>query len=212
MHLDSLERLNLTSNAIHTIRIRAFGSMSTLRQLHLGDNRLASLNNGVFSMLRSLEVLDLRGNHISKTEMGVFSPLTSLALLNLARNQMRTIYFKTFLSIHTYSTYILLEGNPWNCDCDLQRVFHKLRSVHRLFLDDYHNLSCSSPAELENCQLRDVDTQLCTAETVTVLVITITVVITVLAAIVMAERKRKNRKKKSRRHWTEQSNMSEDSD
>ncbi|XP_055764241.1 insulin-like growth factor-binding protein complex acid labile subunit [Salvelinus fontinalis] len=207
MHLDGLQRLNLTGNAIHNIQVRSFGSLSTLRQLHLEGNHLVSLNNGVFSMLKSLEVLNLQGNQINKTQEGVFTPMTSLALLNLAHNQMSTIYFKTFLSIHTYSTHILLEGNPWNCNCDLQRVFHKLRSVQRLFLDDYYNLSCNAPTELANYRLMDVDTELCIAEVVIVLIITITVVITVLGAIVMAERKRK--KKKRGKHWTEQGNLSD---
>ncbi|KAK6325174.1 hypothetical protein J4Q44_G00045160 [Coregonus suidteri] len=208
MHLDGLQRLNLTGNAIHNIQVRSFGSMSTLRQLHLEANHLISLNNGMFSMLKSLEVLNLQGNQINKTQEGVFTPMTSLALLNLAHNQMSTIYFKTFLSIHTYSTHILLEGNPWSCNCDLQRVFHKLRSVQRLFLDDYYNLSCNAPTELANYRLMDVDTELCIAEMVIVLIITITVVITVLVAIVMAERKRKKKKKRGK-HWTEQGNLSD---
>lgn len=137
------------------------------------------------------------GNQINKTQEGVFTPMISLALLNLAHNQMSTIYFKTFLSIHTYSTHIMLEGNPWNCNCDLQKVFHKLKSVQRLFLDDYYNLSCNVPTELANYRLMDVDTGLCIAEVVIVLIITITVVIAVLGAIVMAERKRKKKKRES---------------
>lgn len=184
--------------------------MSTLRQLHLENNQLTSLKSGIFSMLRSLEVLNLEGNHISETELGVFKPLTSLTLLNLANNKLTSIYFKTFLSIHTYSTHVLLEGNPWNCDCDLQRVFRKLRSIQRLFLDDYYNLTCREPAVLEDYRLMDVDTELCIAETVTVLIITITVVITVLAAMLMGERKRK--KKKKGKHWTQQGDVSDESD
>ncbi|XP_022073563.2 LOW QUALITY PROTEIN: TLR4 interactor with leucine rich repeats [Acanthochromis polyacanthus] len=195
LHLDGLQRLNLSSNSIHSIQVRSFSPMSALRQLHLQDNQLGSLKSGIFSMLRSLEVLNLAGNRISDTELGVFKPLTSMTLLNLADNRMSAVYFKTFLSIHTYSTHILLEGNPWNCDCDLQRVFRKLRSIQRLFLDDYYNLTCKTPPVLHDYLLMDVDTELCIAETVTVLIITITVVITVLAAMLMGERTRKKRKR-----------------
>ncbi|XP_034038123.1 LOW QUALITY PROTEIN: leucine-rich repeat-containing protein 15-like [Thalassophryne amazonica] len=194
-HLDGLQRLNLSSNSIHTIQIRTFASMSTLRQLHLKDNQLTSLKSGIFSMLRSLEVLNLGNNQIRETEPGVFKPLASLTLLNLANNRFSSLYFKTFLSIHSYSAHILLEGNPWNCDCDLQRVFWKLRTIQRLFLDDYYNLTCKAPADLKDYPLIEVDAELCVAETVTVLIITITVVITVVAAMLMGERKRKKRKK-----------------
>lgn len=210
LHLDGLQRLNLTSNTIHTIQVRSFSSMSSLRQLHLEDNQLTYLRNGMFSILRSLEVLNLAGNQISETDMGIFKPLTSMTLLNLANNQLSTIYFKTFLSIQTYSTHILLEGNPWNCDCDLQRVFQKLQSIQRLFLDDYYNLTCKTPPVLQDYRLMEVDTELCIAETVTVLIITATVVITVLAAMLMGERMRK--KEQKGKHWTQQADLSDESD
>ncbi|XP_062270903.1 LOW QUALITY PROTEIN: leucine-rich repeats and immunoglobulin-like domains protein 1 [Scomber scombrus] len=197
LHLDGLQRLNLSSNAIHTIHVRSFSSMSSLRQLHLEDNQLTSLMSGIFSMLRSLEVLNLAGNKINEMEDGVFKPLISMTLLNLAGNQMSAIYFKAFLGISTYSTHILLEENPWNCDCDLQRVFRKLRSIQRIYLDDYYNLTCKVPPVLRGYRLTEVDTELCIAETVTVLIITITVVITLLAAMVMGERKRKKQKRGS---------------
>ncbi|MEQ2209653.1 hypothetical protein XENOCAPTIV_002092 [Xenoophorus captivus] len=185
LHLDGLQRLNLTNNSIQTIQVRSFASMSSLRQLHLQDNQLTSLRSGTFSMLRSLEVLNLAGNQINEMDLAVFNPLTSVTLLNLADNQFSTVFFKTFLNIHTYSTHILLQGNPWNCDCELQRVFRKLHSIQRLFLDDYYNLTCWDPPVLHNHRLMEVDSELCIAETVTVLIITITVVITVLAAMLM---------------------------
>lgn len=210
LHLDGLQRLNLSGNPIHSIQVRSFAPMSTLRQLHLEGNRLTSLRSGIFSMLRSLEVLNLAGNRISETETGVFKPLTSMTLLNLANNKLTSIYFKTFLNINTYSTHILMEGNPWNCDCDLQRVFRKLRSIQRLFLDDYYNLTCEQPPVLQDYRLIEVDTELCIAETFTVLIITVTVVITVVAAMLMGERKRK--KKKRGKHWTQQGELSDESD
>nr|XP_054590567.1 LOW QUALITY PROTEIN: leucine-rich repeat-containing protein 4C [Nothobranchius furzeri] len=194
-HLDGLQKLNLTNNSIHAVQMRSFSSMSSLRQLHLQDNQLTSLRSGTFSMLRSLEVLNLAGNQISDMDLSVFSPLTSMTVLNLAHNQLSTVTFKTFLSIHAYSTHIQLQGNPWNCDCDLHRVFRKLRSIQRLFLDDYSNLTCMEPLVLRNDLLMDVDSELCIAETVTVLIITITVVITVLAAMLMGERKKKKRRR-----------------
>uniref|UniRef100_A0A8C9VYS0 LRRCT domain-containing protein n=1 Tax=Scleropages formosus TaxID=113540 RepID=A0A8C9VYS0_SCLFO len=200
LYLDGLRRLDLSANAIRTIHVRAFGGMTALRRLHLQDNRLEFLGGGIFSTLRSLEVLDLRGNLIDATEGGVFTPLASLATLDLAHNRLSSIRFRTLLSIPSYSTHILLGGNRWHCDCDLQRVFRKLRSVQRLFLDDYATLSCAEPPELQGYRLEEVDSQLCVAETVTVLIITVTVVITVVAAIVMAE---KNKLRSAHRFWSE---------
>ncbi|XP_073700621.1 uncharacterized protein [Garra rufa] len=183
--------------------MRAFGSVSTLRQLQLNFN-LTLLKNGIFSMLRNLEVLNLHHNQINYLDVGVLSPLTSLALLDLTNNNLSTIQFKTFLSLNTYSTHIMLQGNPWNCDCDLQRVFRKLCNVKRLFLDDYDNLTCVNLDESHrNYTMKE---EFCVAEMVTVLVITITVVFTVVAAIVMAEKKRKRKNKE--KHWTEVGELS----
>ncbi|KAM9484777.1 uncharacterized protein ACWYII_005367 [Salvelinus alpinus] len=198
--LDSLQKLDLSSNLISTVKPRALGYLTGLRQLHLEGNHLTSLGSGLFSTLRSLEVLGLRGNLISSTEPGVFAPMSSLTLLDLALNRLSTLGYRTLLSIHTPSLHVLLEGNPWHCDCDLQRVFRKLSSIHRVFLDDYQELRCSQPTELKGRSMGEVDDELCVGETVTVLILTVTVVVTVVAAIIMAE---KNKKNSVAKNWEE---------
>ncbi|KAL4635608.1 leucine-rich repeats and immunoglobulin-like domains protein 1-like [Arapaima gigas] len=205
LHLGDLQRLDLSSNVIHSIDLMAFAGLTSLRHLHLQSNQLLALSTGIFSTLQSLEVLHLQGNRINSTDMEVFTPLSSLATLNLTQNQLSFIHFRTFLSINSHSIHILLGGNRWHCNCDLQRVFHKFHTVRRLFLNDYSGLHCAEPLELLGRRLAEVDSELCMAETVTVLIITLTVLITVVASIVMAER---NRKKQTGKHWSEDSNMS----
>ncbi|XP_067404004.1 phospholipase A2 inhibitor beta-like [Emydura macquarii macquarii] len=207
-HFENLQKLNFQNNNISSIEMGAFRSLTRLRQLHLQNNHLLNLHNGVFSMLQHLEVLNLGGNRIKMIAPGVFTSLNSLTVLNLVHNEIEHIRFKTFLTIQTPGTHILLSDNPWFCDCDLQRVFAKLHSVRRLILDDYDNMTCGEPQVLRHLPLALVDTQLCIAETVTVLVITFTVFITVVAAIVMAER---NRKKRTGKHWSEDSDISYES-
>ncbi|XP_027713215.1 leucine-rich repeat-containing protein 15-like [Vombatus ursinus] len=203
-HFEELQELSLQNNAIASVQPGTFRSLTRLRRLYLQSNRLQHLQNGIFSMLQHLEVLDLEGNQIESIAPGVFTALKSLAVLNLAHNALGHIRFRTLLSIQTPSTYITLAHNPWVCDCDLQRVFGKLHRVPWLILDAYSNVTCLEPPVLQNLPLALVDTQLCTAETVTVLVITFTVCITVVAAVVMAER---NRKKRTGKHWSEDSEM-----
>uniref|UniRef100_A0A8C4SPD1 LRRCT domain-containing protein n=1 Tax=Erpetoichthys calabaricus TaxID=27687 RepID=A0A8C4SPD1_ERPCA len=181
------EHFDLSRNNLSVIPQQAFTSLMTrLRRLYLQHNNLVVLSNGVFSTLQQLEVLNLEGNQINSID----------------------VEYKTFLSIHTFGTHILLADNPWQCDCDLQRVFRKLLSVQRLVFDDYVNLTCKEPAVLNGCKLADVNNRLCIGETVTVLIITFTVLVTVVAAIVMAER---NRKKRTGKHWSEECDLSYDS-
>lgn len=201
-NLDSLVKLDLSANLIRQVKPRALSSMTALRRLCLDRNRLTTLDLGYFSTLRSLEVLELRGNQINFTVPGVFTPLCNLALLDLAFNQLSKLHFKTFLSICTASVHVLLEGNPWECDCDLQRVFKKLSIVRRLFLDDYKNLTCREPSELKGSLMVEVDDELCVGETVIVLFLTFTVVITVVAAVIVGE---KNKQGSPAKDWMEES-------
>ncbi|KAG7279581.1 hypothetical protein CRUP_034169 [Coryphaenoides rupestris] len=194
-NLDDLARLDLSSNLIRLIRPGAFGGVRSLRRLHLEGNRLSALVSGLFSTLHSLEVLGLRGNPIGSVEPGVLAPLPSLALLDLSFNRLSGLHFKTLLGMRTPVTHVLLEGNPWHCDCELQRVFDKLRRVRRIMLDDVRELRCSEPAELRGRPMAEVDGELCVGETVTVLVLTLTVLVTVAAAVIMAEKSKRSQVK-----------------
>ncbi|KAK7167388.1 hypothetical protein R3I94_001702 [Phoxinus phoxinus] len=194
-HLENLEKLDLSHNHIQSVEPGAFRGLSRLRHLYLQGNHLGVLRDGSLTMLPGLEVLLLGNNNISRIEVNALAPLHSLSLLGLEANHLEHLNFKTLLSLHTAATHLQLAGNPWNCDCDLHRVFSKLLSVRRLFVDDYHNVTCREPWQLAGASLAWVDSQLCVAETVTVLVITATVIVTVFGALVMAERKRK------RKYW-----------
>ncbi|XP_043911416.1 leucine-rich repeat-containing protein 17-like [Protopterus annectens] len=199
-HLEKLEKLDMSGNWVYSLEKGTFRGLSKLRYLYLQRNRITVLHNGLFFMIQNVEVLHLGGNNISTIEMEAFNSLHHITLLGLRNNQLTHLKFKTFSNIVTLGTHLQLSGNPWMCDCDLQRVFGKILSVRYLHVDDYDNITCASPAQLTGFPLKSVDTQLCIAETATVLVITITVLVTVVAAIVMAER---NRKKRQQKNWNE---------
>ncbi|CAH2306326.1 leucine-rich repeat-containing 15-like, partial [Pelobates cultripes] len=192
-HLRSLEILDLQGNLISSIQSGSLRPLTQLRHLQLQNNLLQSLQNNDFSVLQNLEFLDLSGNLIQDLPPWVFTPLHSLIFLNLQNNRLRHLRFQTLRSIPAQGTIIFLSQNPWECDCDLQRVFGKLGGVQRLNLHDREELHCAEPLALRGRHLMSLDTRLCVAETVTVLVITLTVVVTVVGAIVTAERTRKKR-------------------
>ncbi|KAK0150767.1 Phospholipase A2 inhibitor [Merluccius polli] len=190
--LDGLTRLDLSANLIQLIQPGAFGGVMSLRRLNLEGNRLRALGAGLFSTLHSLEVLSLRGNPIGSVEPGVFTPLPSLALLDLSFNQLSGLHYKVLLGMLTPVVHVMLEGNPWHCDCELQRVFEKLGRVRRIFLDDYRELRCSEPAELRGRPMTEVDSELCMGETVIVLILTVMVFITVVTSVIMAEKSKRS--------------------
>ncbi|XP_063788623.1 slit homolog 1 protein-like [Pseudophryne corroboree] len=190
-HLHSLEQMDLQGNLISKLQPGAFRSLTQVRRLQLQNNVLQSLRNDDFSVLQRLEFLDLSGNQIQDLPSGVLAPLHSLILLNLQHNKLRHLRFQTLSGLPAPGTLLLLSYNPWECDCDLQRVFGKLASLQRISLQDGEDLRCADPPALRGKPLTSLDTRLCVAETVTVLVITLTVAVTVVGAIVTAERNRK---------------------
>ncbi|CAB1341868.1 unnamed protein product [Coregonus sp. 'balchen'] len=202
----SLEKLDLSHNHITFLQPGVFRGLSRLRHLYLHANQLGAVRHGSLSMLPVLEALQLGQNNISHIDTEALAPLHTL--LGLEGNQLQHLKFKTFLSLHTAGTHLQLAGNPWNCDCDLHRVFSKLLSVRHLHVDDYHNVTCREPLQLAGASLAWVDSQLCMAETATVLVITVTVLVTVLAAVVMAERTRK-KNQHGGKSWDDESQTQE---
>ncbi|XP_029490992.1 leucine-rich repeat-containing protein 26-like [Oncorhynchus nerka] len=177
--LSFLEKLDMSRNKLLWLPPDFSHSLSSVRELRLDHSTLERLE---VSSLEHLEKLDLSHNHITFLQPGAFRGLPRLRPLQLA-------------------------GNPWNCDCDLHRVFSKLLSVRHLHVDDYHNVTCHEPLQLAGASLAWVDSQLCMAEMATVLVITVTVLVTVLAAVVMAEHTRK--KNQHAKSWDAESQSQE---
>uniref|UniRef100_A0AAV2KIN2 Uncharacterized protein n=1 Tax=Knipowitschia caucasica TaxID=637954 RepID=A0AAV2KIN2_KNICA len=196
-NLDNLEKLDLSYNELEAVGPGVLKGLSRLRQLYLQHNRLSVVQQGSMDMLPGLEVLQLSYNNISQIHSDALAPLYSLAVLSLEGNNLHHLKFKTFISLHTTATHIQLSGNPWNCDCELHRVFSKILFVRYLHIDDYTNVTCHKPPLLAGYSLAWVDSRLCVAETATVLVITVTVLVTVVGALVMAERKRKRKERGS---------------
>ncbi|TWW69421.1 hypothetical protein D4764_18G0002270, partial [Takifugu flavidus] len=130
-HLDSIEKLDLSWNQLLWVGSGVFRGLSRLRQLYL-HNRLSVVQQGSLDLLPGLEVLNLSNNNISWIDGEALAPLYSLAILALEGNNLHHLKFKTFLSLHTTATHITLSANPWNCDCELHRVFSKILYVRHL--------------------------------------------------------------------------------
>ncbi|CAN9508766.1 unnamed protein product [Ophioblennius macclurei] len=184
---DHLKKLDLSHNRIRTVDAGAFGGLARLGLLNLEGNRLNVLKEGLLSRQQNLEVLLLGRNNISLVEPEALAPLRALTLLGLQGNQLVHIRFKTFLQLHTAGTQLQMSANPLTCDCELQRVFGKIRRVRHLHVEDYRDIVCHAPAQQAGVPLASLDSQLCVAETASVLVITITVLLAVIGALVKAE-------------------------
>ncbi|CAG5958652.1 unnamed protein product, partial [Menidia menidia] len=190
---DNLRKLDLSYNRILSVDAHAFGSLSRLRVLGLQGNRLNALPDGLLTGQQALEALRLGHNNISVIEADALAPLRALTLLDLRGNRLVHVKFKTLLKLRTAGTHLQMSGNPWTCDCELQRVFGKIQHVRHLRVQDYADIVCHAPPQQSGASLASMDSQLCMAETVSVLVITVTVALAVVGALAKAERNRKSK-------------------
>lgn len=67
--------------------------------------------------------LDLKGNRISAIEEPELKPLKRLQVLNLRNNRL---YSLPALKLLPKLRTLYVDGNPWNCSCELLRVKRSL--------------------------------------------------------------------------------------
>lgn len=117
--LKILVEVDLSDNAVSSIHPDTFTGNDRLRVLYLNGNPLTELCEKQFPSLphfRTLELQDCQLGHIH-TDAFVYVPM--LESLDLKRNQLRHLSEKVFLPVVKLKT-LVLDGNPWKCDCDLR--------------------------------------------------------------------------------------------
>ncbi|XP_064087683.1 leucine-rich repeat-containing protein 15-like [Macrobrachium nipponense] len=83
---DSLSRLFLETNSIHTINEMAFLRLNALRELNLDGNILLEVPSDALAPLATLESLSLSKNRITHIGSGVFKELGNLSILQISRS------------------------------------------------------------------------------------------------------------------------------
>ena len=136
-----LKELHLDNNNLTHLTGKIFVGLSELRALNVSGNKIVDMDPGAFSGLSSLQELDLSHNLLQCLPLDVFSGLQNLTSLRLNGNRLRTlgplVDMKRLKSID-------LEGNPWNCSCELVDVLKRatvsevqISKTCELMLSDY---------------------------------------------------------------------------
>lgn len=136
VNLVNLESLAMQNNNIgDTINKKTFKNLPKLINLTFNDNNITNLTNDAFDSIgRQLRVMRLDGNSLKTVPKGLLSRIKS--------KQFR----------------ILLERNPWNCDCDLLELQYHMRVNSEWFSDDP---VCATPLYLSGKLIRTA--QFCVA-------------------------------------------------
>ncbi|KAJ8338571.1 hypothetical protein SKAU_G00375370 [Synaphobranchus kaupii] len=172
---EGLDLLHLGSNQIVTVQKGVFANLTNLRRLYLNGNQLERLYPEMFLGLSNLQYLYLEYNAIKEVLAGTFDSMPNLQLLYLNNNVLRSLPAYIFAGVslarlnlknnHFMSlpvsgvldqlrslTQIDLEGNPWECTCDLVAL--------KLWLEKLSDgiaakeVKCASPVQFSNIELR----------------------------------------------------------
>ncbi|XP_072451705.1 SLIT and NTRK-like protein 4 [Chiloscyllium punctatum] len=174
---EGLDLLDLGNNKISAIQRGVLGNLTNLRRLFLNGNQIERLCQDMFLGLHNLQYLYLEFNLIQEVLAGTFDPLGNLQLLYLNNNLLKGLPAYAFSVVplarlnlrNNHFMYlpvsgvldqlrslsqIDLEGNPWDCTCDL--VALKLWVEKLSGATTVKDLRCETPVEFAGLELREL--------------------------------------------------------
>ncbi|NXQ59790.1 NEPN protein, partial [Anthoscopus minutus] len=142
--LQDLKHLFLDNNAVSTFEAGALQQCAQLSNLALEQNLLSSIPQRQVNLRTAdaLARLDLKGNDIEDVGEQELKDLKQLQVLNLRNNKISLLDRKV-LEYLPRLRYLYLDGNPWNCTCDLLRTRRALVAKGT----DVRGGQCAAPAQ-----------------------------------------------------------------
>ncbi|NXO00853.1 NEPN protein, partial [Rhinopomastus cyanomelas] len=148
--LQNLKHLFLDNNSVSTFEAGALQQCAQLLNLALEQNLLLSIPLRQVNLRAApahrlpdtLARLDLKGNDIEDVGEQELKDLKQLQVLNLRNNKISALDHKVFEYLPRLR-HLYLDGNPWNCTCDLLRTRRALVAKGT----DVKGGQCAAPAE-----------------------------------------------------------------
>lgn len=160
--LQLVKRLHINNNKIRSFRKSTFLGLDDLEYLQADFNLLRDIDPAVFRDLNKLEVLILNDNLISALPINVFQhvPITHL---DLRGNRIKTLPYEGFLEQIPGIAEVLLEDNPWDCNCELVSLKEWLENIPRNAL--IGRVICEAPTRLQGSDLNETsEAELCPSQ------------------------------------------------
>ncbi|XP_028327893.1 SLIT and NTRK-like protein 1 [Gouania willdenowi] len=150
--LQLVKRLHINNNKIRSFRKSTFLGLDDLEYLQADFNLLRDIDPAVFRDLNKLEVLILNDNLISALPINVFQhvPITHL---DLRGNRIKTLPYEGILEQIPGIAEVLLEDNPWDCNCELVSLKEWLENIpHNALIG---RVVCEAPTRLQGSDLNE---------------------------------------------------------
>ncbi|XP_015239104.1 SLIT and NTRK-like protein 1 [Cyprinodon tularosa] len=160
--LQLVKRLHISNNKIRSFKKSTFLGLDDLEYLQADFNLLRDIDPAVFRDLNKLEVLILNDNLISALPINVFQhvPITHL---DLRGNRIKTLPYEGILEQIPGIAEVLLEDNPWDCNCELVSLKEWLENIPRNAL--IGRVVCEAPTRLQGSDLNETsEADLCPSQ------------------------------------------------
>ncbi|XP_042312970.1 nephrocan-like [Sceloporus undulatus] len=159
----TLQKIDFSNNQIKKVQAQEFQNLQDLKHLFLDNNIVTIFEDGALqkctllsnlaleqNLLHSIPLrlppmlarLDLKGNCIQRIREQELSHLQHLQVFNLRNNKLSTLD-NSLLKYLPHLRYLYLDGNPWNCTCDLLQT----RRVLMIKGTEVKGGHCASPTE-----------------------------------------------------------------
>ncbi|GFY46913.1 hypothetical protein TNIN_200671 [Trichonephila inaurata madagascariensis] len=143
-----LEQLTFYATETRTIKSGTFAEFPKLDKLAVGACNLTKLNRDIFPVPFNGGVLYFNDNQLTKIPDDLFTQMPNLQTLGIRNNRIGTIKKEALDNDGARLTYLMLDGNPLKCDCDLVWLMHSKPEVLQG--------SCESPKKLHGKELKDL--------------------------------------------------------
>jgi len=116
--LTILIELDLSYNQLKIIHAGTFHPLIKIRKILLHDNELTAVEDRTFENLQHLSHVEMQNNKIHSVGTQAFLNVP-LKIIYLANNRLQLLSKDTFNSL-SYLNSLMLDGNMWNCSCELK--------------------------------------------------------------------------------------------
>ncbi|XP_059224261.1 uncharacterized protein LOC106091462 [Stomoxys calcitrans] len=141
--LEILIELDLSNNLLRVLQANVFARLVKVRAIVLNGNQLEALGDGIFQNLKYLHKIELKDNRLVKIANQVFVNVPLLSQIYMNNNRLSFLRKESFEYIKRL-TALSLDGNPWNCTCELQ-IFRDFVLRRNLYTPP---TACYYPAQL----------------------------------------------------------------
>ncbi|XP_024425724.2 toll-like receptor 8 [Desmodus rotundus] len=177
----SLTKLYINDNKLTFFNWTLLLNFSCLQLLDLSRNRLYFLDDNLSKFAKSLKTLLLSGNRVFYLPPGFLSENSSLVHLDLSSNLLKTINRSTLETKdrHTMLTLLKLDGNPFDCTCDLGDFRRWLDENVNVIIPRLTDVICASPGDQRGKSIMTLELTTCVSDITAAILCVFTSLITI---------------------------------